>query len=326
MNIVIIGSAGHWGFVFADFDARQHRIVALAPGGADESMEAVMAVAQEHQQEPRLYGDYREALELADIDVVVTNPRFDRSAEVILACIQRGLPCFAEKPFATSFEQLVAIEAAWEQQPVLVYPMMSLRAEASFYAARQVVAEGKIGDIRLITAQKSYRLGQRPDFFKERAKMGGIIPWVGSHVVDLVHWFTQQPFVSVQAQHSSIGNGGYGDLEAAAVIQFAMAGDIHVNLNLDYLRPAAADSHGDDRIRLAGTKGIVEVQNDRAWIICEKGTQQLELPPAPDLFQDCLKTLQSGEAGLMGKRDGFIVTEACLKARLSADTQETVRW
>lgn len=319
MNIVIIGSAGHWNFVFENFDSSRHAIVAIAPGGEGESMEHVMGACQQHGQNPSIHADFYEALNVPGVDVIVSNPRYDRNVAVLLAAVERGIPCFAEKPFAITDESLNTLHAAWESSSTVLYPMMSLRAESSFYTAWKMVQAGQIGTPRLITAQKSYRLGQRPDFFRDRAKMGGLIPWVGSHVVDLVYWFTRQPFRHVMAHHSSAHNQGYGDLEIASVIQFGLEDGTQVNLNLDYLRPARAESHGDDRIRIAGTEAVLEVQNERVWLINENGTTKVDLMSPPRLFADFCETITGQSSLLMGPEDGFVVTNACLKARQSAD-------
>jgi predicted dehydrogenase len=319
MNIVIIGAYGHWNIAFQGFSPDRDRIVAVAPGGPHEPMDAVIGACENHGQQPRIYGDFREALDMPGVDIVVSNPRFDRNADVLLAALQRGLPCFAEKPFSIDPESLVALREAWQRSPRLLYPMMSLRAEPAFYAAWQVIRSGRLGTLQLISGQKSYRLGQRPNFFRDREKMGGIIPWVGSHVVDLAYWYTQQPFKRCFASQSTVGNRGYGDLEMSASMHYTMASGIQVTFTLDYLRPPAAASHGDDRIRVAGSDGIVEVVDGRAVLMTESETVTLELPQVTDLFSDCLNSMHGESVFGMGAEDGFIVTDACLMARQSAD-------
>ena len=57
--------------------------------------------------------------------------------------------------------------------------------------------DGTVGQIRLMNAQKSYKLGRRNEFYKIRSTYGGTIPWVGSHAIDWLYWFSGEKFESV---------------------------------------------------------------------------------------------------------------------------------
>ena len=66
--------------------------------------------------------------------------------------------------------------------------MQTARYDPWFYTAKCLIDEGAIGDIRLLSARKSYRLGQRAPFFRERALHGGLIPWVAIHGIDFIRY------------------------------------------------------------------------------------------------------------------------------------------
>ena len=316
MNIVIVGSSGHWHYVFESIKP-DDRIVAVAPGGPDEVVDAVVAAADRHGHQPQIYADYRHALDRHEVDAVVVNPRFDRHAAVIIAALQRQLSCFSDKPFALTYDDLAAVRER-RLSPCVLYPMMPLRIDPAFLAAWTAVRAGRIGHTQLITGQKSYRLGHRLAFFRHRSEMGGLIPWVGSHMVDAVHWFTAQAFTSVYATHSRAHNHSYGDLEMCAACHYTLSGGIQAQFHLDYLRPNGADSHGDDRIRIAGSDGVVEVQRSQARLLTSQGEAELELIESDGIFAD-FKSAVAGSPGAVCADDGFIVTEACLRARQSAD-------
>src|SRR5690606_40743306 len=94
-------------------------------------------------------------------------------------------------------------------------------------------------------------------FFKTRKNYGGTIPWVGSHAIDWLHWFSGEEFQAVYATHSSLYNREHGDLEVSALCQFKFSNEVMGSVNIDYLRPQNAPSHDDDRIRVAGTQGEI---------------------------------------------------------------------
>ena len=73
MNIVIVGSCGHWGYVFQGLRTGEDSIVAVAPGGPDESMDSVLETCRNNNHQPMLFEDYRAALDVGGVDMVVVN-------------------------------------------------------------------------------------------------------------------------------------------------------------------------------------------------------------------------------------------------------------
>jgi hypothetical protein len=83
---------------------------------------------------------------------------------------------------------------------------------------------------------------------------------------------------------------------------------------LDFLRPEAAPTHGDDRLRIAGSEGVLEALEigERVNVISSRGkTGELPLPPAVDFFSTFIA-------------EAFSITRICLKARDAADTRAWV--
>ena len=68
---------------------------------------------------------------------------------------------------------------------------------------------------------------------------------------------------------------------------------------MDYLRPRPAATHGDDRLRLAGTKGIVEYQASTGVTLTTSDHSPeiiRELPEQKWLFADFLESIYLGKA------------------------------
>ena len=123
--------------------------------------------------------------------------------------------------------------------------------------------------------------GRRSPDYRQRGTYGGTIPWVGSHAVDWIHWLSGERFLTVYAAHSVRDNRGHGDLEMTAICQFTLTNQVFGAASLDYLRPESAPTHGDDRIRLAGTRGVLEIREGRACPIKDEaaGLRELRSPP-----------------------------------------------
>jgi predicted dehydrogenase len=204
--------------------------------------------------------------------------------------------------------------------------MLALRYDPAIFAAWKAVRAGEAGRVRLITAQKSYKLGNRPEFYRRRSSYGGTIPWVGSHAVDWMLWFSGKEPLSVHACHSSMFNGDNGDMEVSALCHFALEDEVMGGISIDYFRPSEAASHGDDRIRVVGTEGIVEVRGGKATCVSDRHGGEIAIPPVNPgrIFDDFLASARGVGRALCDHEDGFRVTRACLLARMSADEGRTV--
>jgi hypothetical protein len=55
-----------------------------------------------------------------------------------------------------------------------------------------------------------------------------------------------------------------------------------------------------------------------------QGIQELQLLPEGQIFADFMKQVRGEDKCMVSAEDSFVVTEACLKARLSADKNEVV--
>ena len=197
----------------------------------------------------------------------------------------------------------------------------------AFFAAWRAVRAGAVGQVRLIHAQKSYRLGTRPPYYRSRATYGGTIPWVGSHAIDLIHWFAAADFVSVCAAHSTVGNHDHGDLEASAACQFVLTDGVLGTASIDYLRPSSAPSHGDDRVRVAGTDGVIEVRDETVLLIAAAaGPQLLEAACPHRMLVDFVHQVEGHSQALIGLDATLAVTRACLLARDAADRSQLLRF
>ena len=90
-----------------------------------------------------------------------------------------------------------------------------------------------------------------------------------------------------------------------------------------------APSHGDDRIRVIGSKGVIEIRKAGKGfcelITNEKPAHQPPLKKAKgNIFVDFVGSLRSGKAHCLAPEDPFRATEVSIKARDAADTGKTI--
>jgi predicted dehydrogenase len=200
--------------------------------------------------------------------------------------------------------------------------MLSYRYHPEFYAAWKAVSEGLIGDPLLITAQKSYKVGLRHPMYTHRATYGGTIPWVAIHGLDWIHWFSGGRISEVIASHTSAGNHGHGEMESsgACLLRFAPAGC--ATLSFDYFRPGSAPTHGDDRLRIAGEKGIVEVAGGEAVLMTgDREARRLEKEEPLSIFAQFVHHVEDGTPLRITAQDAFSISDLALRCREAADTR-----
>lgn len=329
MKICLIGSTGHWRLALDAVPGEgRDQIIGVAAGSSGETMDQVAEHCGRAGHAARVFEDYRKMLDILNPDVVSVACRFHDHAKVARHVLERGIHLFIEKPVALTLKDLAGVREVHAKAGALLAAMLTLRYEPAFLAAWQAVQAGAVGEVRLVTAQKSYKLGTRADYYKTRKTYGGTIPWVGSHSIDLLAWFAGLPFKTVFAAHSTRSNRDHGELEATALCLFTFENEVIGSTNIDFLRPSTAPSHEDDRIRIAGTDGVIEVHDGQAFLINgrAKGVQAVEVREKRHFFADFLKQVRGEGTCLVNAHDSFRMTEACLMARQSADEGRLVQF
>lgn len=307
MKVCYIGNCGHTGQAHAVLKARSDvTLCGVAPGSDADGLTASF------DPSVPFYASYVEMLDTVRPDLAVVSPVFGKTGEVILACAARGINVFSEKPVATTLSELAEVEAAVQKSGIRFCAMHYLRYRPSFYYAARLVREGAVGDVRLLTAQKSYKFGTRPAWYYDRALYGGTIPWVGIHAIDWVYAFSRKRFLSVTAMSA-------GKPEMSALCQFSLEDGAMASVNLDYYRPLGAPTHDDDRIRCVGTRGVIEVIGDTVTLIDGESTRVLPVPEAPELLGEFL---DGGDA--IAAEEIFYLTRVALHARDAADCGKTI--
>ena len=273
----------------------------------------------------RKYDDYKEMLDREKPDIVSIDGPFERHAEMCIEALKRNCHILCEKPIALTLSELAKIKATYSNYTHLnLCSMVALRYENAFLAAKKSIDNNDIGEIKLINTQKSYKLGIRPDYFKKKESYGGTIPWVGSHAIDWILWFSNSKLKSVYSTHQTFDQRISGEMEMIAQCQMVLENDVLANITIDYLRPEKAPSWGDDRMRIVGTKGIIEIVDGSCKLTNNRGVQTLTCKKQKTLFSDFVNDLTGKVECLNNTEQTFDLTEACLLARESAETKQII--
>ena len=302
----------------------QLSFVGVAPGSADEDAREFFVDQMEASLIP-FYEDYRRMLDREKPDLAVVAPFFFLQSRIACECLERGIHVFVEKPMAVSFEQLERLRRAHAQGRAILCPMLASRYVPSFSAAWRALKDGQVGEPLLITALKSYKLGSRHPMYTHRATYGGTIPWVAIHGIDWIHWFSAGAITEVWGCHTPRGNGGHGEMESSGVCMFRLANSGCASLAFDYFRPAPASTHGEDRVRIAGEKGVLEIAGGEAIVFPRDAAPfRLEKEEPLSLFQEFVRNLEDGTPLRISAADAFAISELALRCREAADTKSAI--
>jgi predicted dehydrogenase len=272
--------------------------------------------------------DYRSMLDREKLDVVAVCGENGTRPAIVKACAERGLPIVAEKPLALTLSDLADVRRAIDRNRVPLTMLLTMRFEAQYPAMRNIVRSGEIGEAVSMDAQKSYQLGNRPEWMKSRKSYGGTIPYIGIHMIDLMRWISGREMVEAAAFHSTVGAPELREMENNSALIFKLDNRGTASLRMDYLRPATAPTHGDDRIRIVGTKGIVEYQEEKGLTLITDSHPSIritELPSVKPLFIDFLESIYLKTPHAITTADIFRISEIVLKARTAADSGHLVR-
>jgi predicted dehydrogenase len=325
LNLAFVGLEGHWYAIAEELSALpQVRCVAVA----DDSPEMLARVPDFPGTTPEThtYLDSHDLLAKEKVDLVVEAGTDRDRAGIVLACAERGIHVITEKPLVKDLPDLEKVQAAVSRAGIAASMLITMRCLPALLALKQAVADGLIGDVCQGGAQKSYKLGERPAWQKSRETFSGIIPFVGIHAMDLMRWTSGREFVEVTAYQSNAGHPEVGDLEDNACVIARLDNGASAAFRLDYCRPAAAPTHGDDRLRLAGNRGVVECIGENTILITH-GAEPRPLPlPAPVPFlADYVWALEQKRPPFIPFADCVRITEVVLRAREAADTGRPVK-
>jgi predicted dehydrogenase len=327
VRVAMIGLDGHTGDILEPLP-RLPDVEMVAFSDPDAAMRARFA-RNPHLRAAKQYADYNEMLDREKLDVVAVCNNNGERAAAILACAARKLHIAAEKPLATSLEDLDRVKGAIAKNEIRLTTLLPMRYSPDYLALRRIVESGEIGEVVQIGAQKSYKLGTRPEWYKKHATYGGTMPWIGIHMVDLMRWASGREFTEAAGFQARIGPPELiGEMETVTAAIFKLDNGGVGELHMDYFRPESASTHGDDRMRLAGTKGVAEYQAATGVTLIAAGRKPeriAELPKARSLFAEFLDSVYNGKPATLPLADIYRVNEIVLKAQLAAERGQIVK-
>lgn len=323
MRIALIGCQNHWhNYVPALEKVPGACIAGVAPGAPEERLDAFAVAPGVTTATPR-FDDACRMLDTVKPDLVQVSTSLARMGRWNREAVRRGIPVYSEKPIAFTLEELAETWAATGHGHVPLAAGQGMQGAPAFEAVRAAVQAGHIGEAFNSYHQKSYRWGARPDWYRDRRTFPGLVPWVGIHALAWMHWILGDVFTEVSGWETAAPRSEFPACAAQAGLVLRQRNGGCALLSLDYLRPAKAPTHGDERLRIAGALGVVEAASSArcATLITQSGGAEevsSAEPPLDGLTRFALSLTGQAEAP-MQTWETFRVTELALLAQRALD-------
>jgi predicted dehydrogenase len=215
---------------------------------ASRSTERAQTFATQHRL-AQAYGSYQEIMADEGVDVVYISTPHPQHHAIALAAIAAGKAALVEKAFTATVAGAEQVIAAARQRQVFVMEAMWTRFQPAIVAARALIDDGAIGEVRQLQADLGVDRPYDPtDRLFDPAQGGGAMLDLGVYVVSFAQYFLGTP--DRIAVSGSLAPTGV-DAEAGLLLGYDDGRVASLLISLKHHTPGAA--------RIQGTKGWIEV-------------------------------------------------------------------
>ena len=242
-----------------------HQIHGALVGHPRAEMIATAAIERTALPEPlrddpliRHYDSLDELLADERVEMVsLCSPWRRQQAADALKALHAGKHVYAEKPCAMTEAELEAIFETAIRTGRHFHEMAGTAFEQPYWAMRELVHKGVIGDVIQVFAQKSYPYYPRRP--QDEDVDGGLIGQNAIHAVRFIEHVARQRVREVHAIETMHGNpAAHGDLHMACSLMMTLENGGIATAIANYLNPPGFGSWGNEHLRIFGSKGFVE--------------------------------------------------------------------
>ena len=199
---------------------------------------------------PKAYGSYTELIADPDIDLVYVGTPHSHHFDVTKEALQAGKPCLVEKAFMANHRQAKEIVNLAHERRVFLAEAIWTRYQPVVKMVRDLMAEGRIGTPRLLTATLGYSMGEKPRIMRPDL-CGGALLDLGVYALNFVRMFFSADIVSMESQCVKSTTG----MDLTNAISLVLSDGMLCNLQ------SSAACVGDNIGVIAGTEGNLIIDN-----------------------------------------------------------------
>lgn len=291
-------------------------------GAFEENDEARAAAEDKGVAFP--YPTYEALLADKAVEIVAVGDYYGIRGRRVIEALKSGKHVICDKPLCTSLSELDEIERLAAEKGLKVCVMLDLRYLPQVEKAREIIAAGGLGEIRLasFTGQHCLNYGKRPHWYFEPGKHGGTINDIAVHGIDLLRFLTGKNLTEVTRAETW---NAFAEKEPRFedCAQFAVQmGDMTVTADVSYAAPKCKTPLPTYwRFTLWGTRGMMEFHYASPELRVYRETEEIFDCPArkADLLRDFIAEIGGENPAAVNTADMLASQRQALLVQAAAD-------
>jgi len=278
------------------------------------------------------FRDYRELLDLAELDAVsIVTPDFTHT-DIVTAAVKAGKAVLVEKPLATSLEDCRRIGEALRARRVPFMVDFHNRWNPGVVRAREAIESGELGEVQFAYHRLSDTLFVPTQMLSWAARSN--VNWfLGSHCVDTLRWILHDEVAKVYTMREArvLRSLGVDTPDYyLSVVEFKRGA--RAVIENCWILPASSPSMVDYKLDVIGEKGAIHFDPTPQRLV--KLTTNLSCPDtygaldvhgryvgfATESIRHFVDCVLRGRQPIVGFEDGLAATRAILAMEESART------
>ena len=198
----------------------------------------------------KAYGSYAELIADPDVDLIYVGTPHSHHYDVTREALLAGKPCLVEKAFMANARQTKEIIDLAHERGVFLAEAIWTRYQPAVGIVRKLIADGRIGELRLITATLGYSMGDKPRIMQPDL-CGGALLDLGVYALNFVRMFTDSDIETIDGHCVKSATG----MDLTNAITIILKDGILANVQ------SSAQCVGDNIGVIAGTEGNLIIDN-----------------------------------------------------------------
>ena len=198
----------------------------------------------------RAYGSYSELIADPDIDLIYVGTPHSHHYDVTKEALLAGKPCLVEKAFMANARQTEEIIKIAREREVFLAEAIWTRYQPVVKTVRDLIASGRIGTPRLVTATLGYSMGNKERIMRPDL-CGGALLDLGVYALNFARMFFPADIVSIDGTCVKSDTG----MDLTNAMTLVLADGMLCNLQ------SSAQCVGDNIGVIAGTEGNLIIDN-----------------------------------------------------------------
>ncbi len=198
----------------------------------------------------KAYGSYSELIADPDVDLIYVGTPHSHHYDVTKEALLAGKPCLVEKAFMANARQTEEIIKIAREREVFLAEAIWTRYQPVVKTVRDLIASGRIGTPRLLTATLGYSMGNKERIMRPDL-CGGALLDLGVYALNFVRMFFPADIVSIDGTCVKSDTG----MDLTNAMTLVLADGMLCNLQ------SSAQCVGDNIGVIAGTEGNLIIDN-----------------------------------------------------------------